>query len=220
VTGAARRATARDDLPTLLFDLDGTLVDSRVVIARHWQHFAERHGLELDAILAVCHGRRSAETIAEVAPSLDAHAEAAILDAAEEVDTDGLVVVPGAPELLASLTDAGWGVVTSGHRTLATRRLSAVALPVPAVLVCGDDVERGKPDPEGFLRAAALLGVDSRACIVVEDAPAGIAAGIAAGATVVAVETTHRADALAAAHAVVSDLHELATLLAAGALTR
>ena len=204
----------------LLFDLDGTLVDSRVVIARHWGLFAERQGLELDAILAVCHGRRSAETIAEVAPWLDADAEAAILDMGEEVDTDGLVVVPGAPELLASLDGAGWAVVTSGHRALATRRLGAVDLPLPAVMVCGDDVERGKPDPEGFVRAASLLGADPAACIVVEDAPAGIAAGVAAGATVVAVATTHRREELAGADAVVGDLHELAQLLAAGSLAR
>jgi mannitol-1-/sugar-/sorbitol-6-phosphatase len=204
----------------LLFDLDGTLVDSRVVIARHWGFFAERHGLELEQILAVCHGRRSTETIAEVAPWLDAGAEAKLLDTAEESDVDGLAVVPGAHELLGALEPGSWGVVTSGHRALATRRLEAVGLPVPAVLVAGDEVSRGKPDPEGFLGAALLLGADPVTCVVVEDAPAGIAAGLAAGATVVAVETTHTSAELAAAHAVVGDLHELAALLAAGGLPR
>jgi sugar-phosphatase len=190
-----------------LFDLDGTLVDSRVVVARHWALFAERHGIALAPILAVCHGRRTADTIAEVAPALDATKEAAILDAGEEVDVDGLVTVPGAPELLARIDGASWAIVTSGHRTLATRRLEAVGLPVPSVLVTGDEVVHGKPHPEGFARAAERLGVAPAKCVVVEDAPAGIAAGRAAGALVVAVTTTHTAEALRDADLVLPDLH-------------
>ena len=193
----------------VLLDLDGTLVDSRVVIARHWGMFAERHGLELASILAVCHGRRSADTIAEIAPYLDAASEAALLDAGEETDVDGLVTVPGAAELLARLDPARWAIVTSGHDALARRRLEAVGLPVPDVLVTGDAVERGKPHPEGFLRAAAALGVEAVACVVVEDAPAGIAAGRAAGARVVGVTTTHPADALRGADLIVADLRGL-----------
>jgi len=191
----------------VLFDLDGTLVDSRNVVARHWGLFAERHGLPLAPILAVCHGRRSADTIAEVAPTLDAAREAAILDAGEETDVDGLVAVGGAAELLVSLRSRDWGIVTSGHRALARRRLEAVGLPVPDVLVTGDEVTHGKPHPEGFLRAARLLGVEPAACVVVEDAPAGIAAGLAAGARVVAVTTTHPPEALGDADLVVDDLH-------------
>ena len=192
-----------------LFDLDGTLVDSRVVVARHWALFAERHGIALAPILAVCHGRRTADTIAEVAPGLDATKEAAILDAGEEVDVDGLVTVPGAPELLARTDGAVWAIVTSGHRTLATRRLEAVGLPVPSVLVTGDEVVHGKPHPEGFARAAERLGVAPANCVVVEDAPAGVAAGHAAGALVVAVTTTHTAEALRDADLVLPDLHGL-----------
>ena len=190
-----------------LFDLDGTLVDSRVVVARHWALFAERHSLELAPILAVCHGRRSADTIAEVAPSLDALAEAAVLDAGEESDVDGLTLVPGAAELLDRLDSSSWAIVTSGHRALARRRLEAVGLPVPDVLVTGDAVEQGKPHPEGFLRAAGALGVEPAVCVVVEDAPAGIAAGRAAGArVVVGVTTTHAAEALEGADLVVPAL--------------
>ena len=200
-------------LVTYLFDLDGTLVDSRVVVARHWAIFAERHGLELEPILAVCHGRRTGDTVAEIAPHLDAAAEAAILDAGEEVDVDGLEVVPGAAELIASLGDRGWAVVTSGHRSLAQRRLRAVGLPVPEVMVCGDEVARGKPDPEGFLKAAAALEVDPASCVVVEDAPAGVAAGLAAGARVIALTTTHPATALRDADLVIDDLRPLLTAL-------
>ncbi len=199
--------------PVFLFDLDGTLVDSSIVVARHWGLFAERHKLELASILAVCHGRRSADTIAEVAPSLDAASEAALLDTGEEIDVDGLVLVPGAAELLAGLDPTRWAVVTSGHRTLARRRLEAVGLPVPGVLVTGDEVEHGKPHPEGFLRAAAALGVEPAACVVVEDAPAGVAAGRAAGARVVGVTTTHTADALRYADVIVPDLRGLADAL-------
>ena len=199
-----------------LLDLDGTLVDSRVVVARHWALFAERHSLELASILAVCHGRRSADTIAEVAPSLDALAEAAVLDAGEESDVDGLVLVPGAAELLERLDPARWAIVTSGHLTLARRRLEAVGLPVPDVLVTGDAVEQGKPHPEGFLRAAAALGVDPSACVVVEDAPAGVAAGRAAGTRVVAVTTTHPPEALRDADLVVPDLRGLQAALDGG----
>ncbi len=199
--------------PPFLFDLDGTLVDSRVVVARHWALFAERHGRELASILAVCHGRRSGDTIAEVAPELDAAAEAALLDAGEETDVDGLVAVTGAAELLAGLDPKRWAVVTSGHRSLARRRLEAVGLPVPDVLVTGDAVEHGKPHPEGFLRAAAALGVEPTACVVVEDAPAGIAAGRAAGARVVGVTTTHPAEALRLADLIVPDLRGLGDAL-------
>ncbi len=199
--------------PAFLFDLDGTLVDSRVVVARHWALFAERHALELSSILAVCHGRRSADTIAEVAPSLDARAEAALHDAAEETDVDGLVLVPGAAELLERLEPTRWAIVTSGHRALARRRLEAVGLPVPEVLVTGDAVEQGKPHPEGFLRAARELGVDPSSCVVVEDAPAGVAAGRAAGARVVAVTVTHSVEALDGADLVVPDLRRLDDLV-------
>jgi sugar-phosphatase len=202
-------------LPVLLLDHDGTLVDSRVVVARHWALFADRHGLELAPILAVCHGRRTADTIAEVAPRLDARQEAAILDAGEETDVEGLVPVVGARDLLAGLDPGRWAVVTSAHRALAALRLAAVGLPVPAVMVGGDEIDRGKPDPEGFVRAAALLAVDPVDCVVVEDAPAGVAAGRAAGALVVALTTTHAPEELADADLVLADLQGLEHALAA-----
>ena len=207
-------ADAEVEVGALLLDLDGTLVDSSAVVERHWRRFARRHRLDAEPILAVCHGRRSADTIAEVASHLDVEREAALLDAAEELDVDGLAAVSGAGELLARLSAARWAVVTSGHRALARRRLAATGLPAPTVMVCGDEVERGKPDPEGFLRAARLLGVEPTACVVVEDAPAGVAAGRAAGALVIGVTTTHPAAALAGADAVVDSLVGLERALA------
>ncbi len=199
----------------VLFDLDGTLVDSRAVVERQWKVLCTRLGLDFAAVLSILHGVRSVDVIRTVAPDADAEAEAAALDAAEEADTEGLVVVRGARELLARLPAEGWGIVTSGHRTLAQGRLRAVGLPVPAVMVCGDEVTRGKPDPEGYLSGARLLGAAPAACVVFEDAPAGIAAGLAAGIPVVGITTTHAASALAGAAVVIDDLTEFDAALAA-----
>ncbi len=205
--------------PPLLFDLDGTLVDSRAVVERHWAALCERLGLDFPEVLAIMHGVRSSDVIRAVAPGVDAQAEAAVLDAAEEADTDGLVAVAGAAEVLAALPEGAWGVVTSGHRTLAERRLTAVGLPLPAVMVCGDEVARGKPDPEGFLTGARLLGVPPQSCVAFEDAPAGMLAARAAGMAVVGITTTHRADALDGASTVIADLTEFDAALAAIART-
>ena len=200
--------------PPLLFDLDGTLVDSRPVVERQWRALCVRLGLDYPSVLAILHGVRSADVIRAVAPDVDAEAEAAVLDAAEEVDTEGLEAVRGARELLARLPPDAWGIVTSGHRTLAEGRLRAVGLPVPAVMVCGDEVANGKPDPEGFLRGAALLGVDPGDCVACEDAPAGIRAARAAGMRVIAIATTHARSELADASAVIADLRALDDALA------
>lgn len=200
-------------LAAVLADMDGTLVDSRVVVERHWRLFGERLGLDPGPFIVAGHGRRTADVLRELAPHLDAAAEATLIDAGEESDLAGLVPVPGAAELLAALPRERWAVVTSAHRSLALSRLTAVSLPVPDVLVCGDEIERGKPDPEGYLCGAGLLGADPADCLVLEDVPAGIAAGRAAGSLVVAVATTFPVAALAAADAIVFDLHGLAEVL-------
>lgn len=201
--------------PTLLFDLDGTLVDSRAVVERQWGALCARLGLDFPSVLAILHGVRSVDVIRAVAQDVDAEAEAAALDAAEEVDTRGLEVVRGSRELLARLPADSWGIVTSGHRTLAQGRLRAVGLPVPVVMVCGDEVSRGKPDPEGYLTGARLFGVAPSACVVFEDAPAGIAAARAAGMSAVGITTTHPASALGDAAVVIDDLTEFDAALAA-----
>jgi sugar-phosphatase len=199
----------------LLFDLDGTLVDSRAVVERQWRRLCDRLGLDFSELLPVLHGVRSSDVIRAFAPEVDVEAEAAALDAAEEADTQGLAVVPGAPSVLAALDPGSWGVVTSGHRTLAQGRLRAVGLPVPQVMVCGDDVAKGKPDPEGYLAAAGLLGVAPEACVVFEDAPAGVQAALAAGMRVIGITTTHPASALAGTSVVMDDLRGFDAALAA-----
>jgi mannitol-1-/sugar-/sorbitol-6-phosphatase len=198
----------------LLFDLDGTLVDSRAVVERQWRRLCERLGLDFADVLAVLHGVRSADVIRAFAPHADVEAEAAALDAAEEEDSEGLEVVRGAAEVLARLPRGEWGVVTSGHRSLAQQRLRVVGLPVPEVMVCGDEVANGKPDPEGYLAAARLLGARPAACIVFEDAPAGVQAALAAGMRVVGITTTHPGSALSGATVVIDDLREFDAVLA------
>ena len=162
---------------------------------RSWRAWGERHGLDGEAIQAGNHGRPARAVIAEhVAPSqLDE--ETAMLAHAETTDTDGVLALPGAGDVLA-LPQGRVAIATSCTAPLARARLAAAGLPVPDVLVTADQVENGKPAPDPYLLAAERLGVDPAACLVFEDAPAGIAAGRAAGMTVWAVTTTHEPGAL------------------------
>jgi mannitol-1-/sugar-/sorbitol-6-phosphatase len=203
MTSRAPRPLA--DYGAVLVDLDGTLVNSDGAVRRAWTSFAHRHGLDVETVLHVAQGRPSRETARKLAPG--APDEPGLLEDAEATDTDGIVAFPGAAELLAArLTLA---LVTSCTRRLATVRLTAAGLPIPAVAITADDVTRGKPDPEPYLTAARALNVDPADCVVLEDAPAGIAAGRAAGMTVIALRTTHGDDELDGADAVVADLAAL-----------
>ncbi len=190
----------------LLCDLDGVLVDSHVAVERAWRAWAADRALDPAHVMARMPGRPTRETLAELLPGIDAAAEAARLDAIQTQDTAGCRPVPGAADLLARWPAERLAVVTSCGRALAEARLRAAGLPVPARMVTSDDVAAGKPDPEPYLRGAALLGVAPAACVVLEDAPAGVAAGVAAGARVVAVLTGHPAAALPGAVAAVRDL--------------
>ena len=181
------------DCDAILFDMDGTLVDSRALVERMWLRWAERRGVSPDAILAVAHGRRTLETMQIVAPQFATPEEAARLDAEEEEEArehGGETAVPGAAALLKALPADRWAIVTSAVADIARRRVAGVGLPVPHVLVGAADVTMGKPDPEGYLRAARALGFEAAHCLVVEDTPAGVQAGRAAGARVVGMLTT------------------------------
>jgi sugar-phosphatase len=171
----------------MLFDMDGTIVDSRRCVERKWRAWAARRGLDPAAVLAGSQGLRNEDTIRLFAPDLDAEAESAALKRHEERCRDGIVAVAGAARLLHHLPAQRWAVVTSAWMRLARLRLHCAGLPIPAVLVTSDDVEHGKPDPEGYLQAAHRLKVSPRLCVVVEDAGAGIAAARAAGMRVIAV---------------------------------
>ncbi|MET7245921.1 HAD family hydrolase [Methylobacterium sp. EM32] len=182
----------------LLFDMDGTLVDSTPVITGLWRRWCDRHGIDAAALLNVSHGQRTIETVRRFAPpGVDPDAEAAALGEAAASARDGLVAVPGAADLLRVLPRSRWAVVTSADRAVARSWLALAGLPLPEVLVTAEDVGAGKPDPEGYLLAARRLGCAPARAVVFEDAPAGLAAGRASGARVVALATTLGPDALA-----------------------
>jgi sugar-phosphatase len=174
----------------LLFDMDGVLIDSTPAVARVWSRWAIAHGFDPDTVVRKAHGRPSIATIRDYLPHADHEAENREVEGGELADMDGVVFLPGARELLSVLPPGRWTIVTSCTRPLAEARLRAAGLPIPPRLVTCDDVKDGKPNPEPYLKGAALLGVPAKDCVVVEDAPAGVRAGKAAGARVIACRTT------------------------------
>ncbi|MYW03719.1 HAD-IA family hydrolase [Streptomyces sp. SID3343] len=176
----------------VLFDMDGVLVDSLPQIVAHLRSWAHTHGLDPDAVVALSHGRTDHDVVRLAAPHLDTRAEVALLQDEEVRAARDIPAKPGARELVAALDRAGipWAVVTSGCTRVARARLGANGFGVPEVLITSDDITVGKPDPQGYLAAAQRLGHAPERCLVVEDAPAGVAAGRAAGATVLGVTGT------------------------------
>ena len=193
----------------ILFDLDGVLVDSTRSVERQWRIWAREMGIEGEKVTTVAHGVRAVEVIRTVAPHLDAEAEVRKLESREAEDLDGVSAMPGAIELVRAVPEGRWGVVTSGTRHLATKRLRLFGIPIPKVMVTADDVAKGKPDPAPYLRGAELLGVNPSECLVIEDAPAGIKSAHAGGMKVIGLTSTYPAAALSEADAVVKKLSQL-----------
>ena len=177
------------DARAVLCDMDGTLVDSTVVVEQVWSEFAERYGLQVTDVLSTAHGRLTEETVRDHAPDgFDVRAVSDELAAIELVRTAGIVEIPGAGELMRALClTPAVALVTSAPRELAELRMAVAGVPMPAVSVCAEDVEHGKPDPEGYLKAAHLLGSATNDAVVFEDAEAGIEAALAAGCQVIIV---------------------------------
>ncbi|MFF9085193.1 HAD-IA family hydrolase [Streptomyces sp. NPDC014991] len=202
----------------LLLDMDGTLVNSDAVVERIWRRWAERHGLDGDEVMKVVHGRQGHASMAVLLPDRPRKqnlADNARMLAEETADTDGVTEVPGAGTFLAALRGLPHALVTSADVGLSTARMNAAGLPLPSVRITAESVSASKPDPEGFLKGAAELGVDPTDCVVFEDSGAGIAAGRAAGMRVVGV------GARAAVHgpdAVVRDLTQVAVEASGGAV--
>lgn len=172
--------------------MDGTLITSIEAAERVWTRWAARHGLDARTFLPKIHGQRAVDTMRALAiPGLDPVAEADALTLMEIEDTDGVRAIPGAEAFVATLPENRWAVVTSAPRALATRRLEAAGLKLPAVLVTAEDVKLGKPDPSGYQLAATRLGVDIGDCAIFEDADIGIRAGEAAGGQVIVITETH-----------------------------
>ncbi len=193
----------------ILFDLDGVLVDSTRSVERQWRIWSREQGIDEEKAVAIAHGVRAVEVIRTIAPHLDAEAEVAKLEGLEAADHVGVAVMPGAVELVRTIPDRSWGVVTSGRRNLATARLQLAGISIPRVMVTAGDVMNGKPHPEPYLKGAELLGVNPAECLVIEDAPAGIRSAHAGGMKVIALASTYPASALSEADAVVQKLKQI-----------
>lgn len=194
----------------MLFDVDGVLIHSLSAHRKVWRQWARDHHLDVETVWGATHGRRPEDTVASVAPGLDAAQERAHLDRLLERYEGQVAAFTGAAVLLNSLSELPWAIVTSGSRAVTIDRFERLGLPLPQVAVCGEDVRQGKPHPEGYLRASAQLGVPPPDCVVVEDAPSGIAAARAAGCHVLAITTTHHAAACEEADEILADLTEVA----------
>lgn len=199
----------RLDARALLFDMDGVLVDSMATIERHLREWSELRGLDAEHVVATAPGRTNADLVALLTPHLDTRAEAERLARQEATDTEGMKACAGALETLDTLPKGTWAVVTSGHRAVAQARLGAAGLPIPDVMVTADDVRIGKPDPQGYSDAARQLGADPADCIVLEDAPSGIAAGRAAGMRTIEIRPVDATGAAAGGDHRVTDLGQL-----------
>ena len=174
----------------VLFDLDGVLVDSTPAVARVWTLWATKHGFVPEEVVRQAHGRPSFTTIRELLPHADHEAENREVERGEIEDVEGVIPLPGALELLQTLPQNRWAIATSCTRQLAEVRIRAADLSIPKHMITSSDVQRGKPDPEPYIKAAKVLGFAPADCIVIEDAPAGIHAGKAAGCRVLALRTT------------------------------
>lgn len=176
-----------------LFDMDGTILSSIAAAERVWAAWAQKHGLDVETFLPTIHGVRAVETIRRLnLPGIDVMAEVEALTQAEVEDVEGIEAIPGAAAFLNALPPQRWAIVTSSPRRLAIRRLEATGLPIPPLMITGEDVTNGKPAPDCFLLAADRLGLKPQECLVFEDAPAGIQAAEAAGTKVVVITATHK----------------------------
>jgi mannitol-1-/sugar-/sorbitol-6-phosphatase len=199
----------------ILFDMDGVLISSTAADERCWLRWAKHHKMEGTFSLQSTHGRRALDTLRAIRPDLDPVIEQRRLEDYDAEDHSGLIVLPGVQKLLASLPADRWTIVTSATVRLLEGRLNFAALPVPAVLVSADKVANGKPHPEPYLTGAKFLGLIAADCLVIEDSPAGVASGKAAGCKVLAVLSSHSRAELVGADWFVASLEQVSAKLEA-----
>lgn len=208
-------------ISAVLFDVDGVLLDSAAAHRKVWNSWSLLRGLDPEKVWQLTFGRRPEDTVKDACAHLDPVVERQLLDELLAQERDNVLPVDGALDLLQGLSRSPWAIVTSGDRAFVESRFAAAALPLPTVRVYGSDVERAKPAPDCFALAAYRLGVAPSSCLVVEDAPAGIRAAVAAGCTVIGLTTTHQEESLWQAHMCAADLSEVRNLLIShGVLTQ
>jgi sugar-phosphatase len=190
----------------ILFDMDGVLISSIGSVVRCWRQWAVRYGVPGAENYVVPHGMRAVEIVKTLRPDIDPEEGLRVIEDLEMEDMAELTVLPGVKALLQGLPPERWAIVTSATRRLMLGRLAVTGLPIPERIISADMVERGKPDPEPYRRGAGLLGLRPDECVVVEDAPSGVEAGIAAGCRVLGVLGTHSFDELHAASWVAASL--------------
>ncbi|MBS1821938.1 MAG: HAD-IA family hydrolase [Acidobacteria bacterium] len=200
----------------LLFDMDGVLISSIGSVSRSWRKWAKMYDVPDPDNYEVPHGMRAIEIVKSLRPDMDPYEGLRVIEDIEVDDTEDLKVLPGVKALLESLPPDRWAIVTSATKRLTVERLKVAGLPLPERLITADMVERGKPDPEPYMRGAALLGFSSAECVVVEDAPSGVGAGKAAGSRVLGVIGTHTLEELDQADWVVGSMEGL-TVVRSGA---
>ncbi len=198
--------------------MDGVLISSIGSVQRCWKVWAKMYGVPDAENFEVKHGVRAIETVKMLRPDIDPDEGVRVIEKLELEDTADLKVLPGVRKLLASIPHDRWLIVTSATRNLLVGRLKAAGLPLPDRLISGDDVINGKPDPEPYRRGAEILGLKPEECVVVEDAPSGVGAGLAAGCRVLGVLGTHTADELHEASWIVPSLENLAVTTSNGGL--
>jgi sugar-phosphatase len=197
-----------------LFDLDGTLVDSLPVVERAWTQWAERHGISPQQVLDFIHGKQAITSLRHFMPNAteaELQQEFTLLEQVEAEDTDGVHALPGALALLEQINALGipWAIVTSGSVPVANARRLAGGVPLPEVFITSELVKQGKPHPDAYLLGAQGLGLAPQDCVVVEDAPAGILSGLAAGCQVIAVNAPADAPKLDQVDLILSSLEQL-----------
>ncbi|PVU95038.1 hypothetical protein BB561_002090 [Smittium simulii] len=176
----------------ILFDLDGTLIDTIECIEIYWRKLCDEYSIDADELFSVCHGVQTIKLLERFFPK-----EIANQKTVEELeykvmnDTTGVFVVEGARELLAKIPYTKWGIVTSGTHLMAVTRINQMKLTVPDCFFPSDKVSKSKPDPEGYIKGAQFLGLNPRDCVVFEDAIAGVKAGFSAGCTVIGILSSH-----------------------------
>jgi sugar-phosphatase len=190
------------------------ILDSLPVVERSWCHWADRHGIDHQDVLNFIHGKQAITSLRHFLPGRseeEIQSEFTYLEQIEAADTDGIVALPGAIELLQHLNEAHipWAIVTSGSIPVAHARHKAAGLPLPEVFVTAERVKRGKPEPDAFLLGAELLGLHPADCVVVEDAAAGVLAGLNAGSHVIAVNVPAGSPRLDEVDFVISSLETL-----------